>query len=104
MATAIIWSSPLKWRYALLSVINVRRLPVPAVLIVVVSAVIFLFIFFGAWAVSADASSTGRGFSLGYGAIGTTSASNSAQTLNGDRTDASDSWWGNGLLKACPFH
>jgi hypothetical protein len=69
---------------------------------VVVSVVIALFIFFGAWAVSVDASSTGREFSLGFGA--TASTGDPAQTLDGDHTDASDSWWGNGLLKACPFH
>ena len=70
----------------------------------VVAALVALFIFFGAWAVSVDASSTGREFSLGFGATATTSAGDPAQTLNEAGSDASDSWWGNGLLKACPFH
>ena len=77
---------------------------------VVVSAVIFLIIFFGAWAVSADADDRGRALSFGF-ASGTTATNpttiNSPQAVlaEGEPGDnASDSWWGGAFLKACPFH
>ena len=87
-----------------------RRLPIPISFFVVVSAVIFLIIFFGAWAVSADAGDRGRAFSLGFvsGATATNAtAINASQASLGEGEDGdntSDSWWGGAFLKACPFH
>ena len=70
---------------------------------VVVASVIFLIIFFGAWAVSADASEGGRSFSFGFVSGNTTSAT-APNSADGDHTNAEDSWWGGAFLKACPFH
>lgn len=87
-----------------------RRIPIPITFFVVVAPVIFLIIFFGAWAVSADVSDRSR--SLSFGFVAGTTATN-ATTLNAAQTgsvegdhgeDAGDSWWGSAFLKACPFH
>lgn len=84
---------------------------IPVSFLIVVLATILLTIFFGAWAVSADASAQGRDFSFGLGA-----ASPSLSGLNDDGSpgssvpagqedaDLADEWWGQALLKACPFH
>lgn len=83
-----------------------RRIPIPATFLVVVSAVVFLIIFFGAWAVSADSGAGGRSLSFAFvsGANATNAtAINSSQ--DGDHSEAAgDSWWGSAFLKACPFH
>ena len=87
-----------------------RRLPIPITFFVVVSAVIFLIIFFGAWAVAADAGDRGRALSFGFvsGATATNATViNSSQASLGESgpgDNASDSWWGSAFLKACPFH
>ncbi len=83
-----------------------RRIPIPVTFFVVVSAVIFLIIFFGAWAVSADTGAGGRTLSFGF--VSGTTATN-ATALNsgqegGHGEAAGDSWWGGAFLKACPFH
>ena len=86
---------------------TVKRLPVPATFLVVVSAVIFLIIFFGAWAVSADADGGERKLTFGFagGATATsatTVGSSEATTLSSlDQSAAEDSWWGGAFLKAC---
>ena len=81
-----------------------RRLPIPITFLVVMSAVIFLIIFFGAWAVSADVGDRDRALSFGFGGIGapSTQALNSADASASEND--SDSWWENAFLKACPFH
>jgi len=77
---------------------------------VVISAVIFLIIFFGAWAVSADAGDRSRALSFGFvsGSTATNAtAINSSQAGLGQSDtgdNAIDSWWGGAFLKACPFH
>ncbi len=86
-----------------------KRLPVPVTFIAVVSAVIFLIIFFGAWAVSADADGQDRKLTFGFaGGATATSANVSSSDEPGNRSldqeDAGDSWWGGAFLKACPFH
>ena len=87
-----------------------KRLPVPATFLVVVSAVIFLIIFFGAWAASADSAGGERKLSIGFaGSAAATSATtigSSETTSQGslDQSAGGDSWWGNAFLKACPFH
>ena len=92
------------------------RLPIPATFLVVVSVIVFLIIFFGAWAVSADVSDRNRALSFGFasgGAAPNTQALDSAQAKAGQSgtTDGGgasegdgDSWWGTAFLKACPFH
>ena len=82
---------------------------------VVVATTVALIIFFGAWAVSASE----EGRELNFGFAGTT-LENSGTNTSGDGQEsqaafgsapigetsggASDSWWGQGFLKACPLH
>ena len=74
--------------------------------------VLALIIFFGAWAVSAD---VGDQRTLAFGLPGTTptlsGANLQAQDSGVYQTDqigaqstASDTWWGNAFLSACPLH
>ena len=86
----------------------------PAIFIIVVSGVVFLMIFFGAWAISVDAADQGR--ELTFGAV----ASGAALQLSSDDypqpgkagglaavepgDSKADTWWGDALLLACPFH
>ena len=90
-----------------------RRLPVPVSFAIVVAGLIALFIFFGAWAVSADASSRERDLSFAVGNAGSgfgvnpVPSESSAGAVSGDAADAgtsADSWWGRTLLVACPLH
>ena len=83
--------------------LTARRLPIPMTFIVVVASVIFMIIFFGAWAVSADASEGGRSLSFGFVSGNTTSAT-ALNSADGDHGNPEDSWWGGAFLKACPFH
>ncbi|MDA1127090.1 MAG: hypothetical protein O2913_00105 [Chloroflexi bacterium] len=93
-----------------------RRLPVPLMFVGVLVVVFALIIFFGAWAVSAD---VGNQRTLAFGLPGTTPSisgsnlQNNQQTGNGEsfqiaRLDeqslASDTWWGQAFLSACPLH
>ncbi len=92
------------------------RLPVPATFLVVVAGIVFLIIFFGAWAVAADVSDRDRALAFGFasgGAAPKTQAVESAQAKAGqsgtaDAAGASegdgDGWWSTAFLKACPFH
>jgi hypothetical protein len=85
------------------------------VFLVVITVTVGLVIFFGAWAVSA--SEDGR--ELNFGFAGTTLDDSSVKTSEGGQQaqaafgavpigespeGASDSWWGQGFLKACPLH
>ena len=92
-----------------------RRSPIPLTFFVVVAATIFLIVFFGAWAVSADASDREKTLSFGFvggsGVLDSNAPSSSqlndleAPSLEeGNIDDAGDSWWGSAFLKACPFH
>ncbi len=74
--------------------------------------ILALIIFFGAWAVSADADNQRT---LAFGLPGTTpslSGSNIQEANTGpyqvDRLDgqdvAADTWWGQAFLRACPLH
>ena len=72
--------------------------------LVVVTAVIFLIIFFGAWAVSADGSERDRSLSFGFGGVTTPSAEALNSSDARGTEDDSDSWWEGAFLKACPFH
>ncbi len=90
-------------------------MPAPFIFVVVVTATVALIIFFGAWAVSADA----EGRELTFGLPGTTlEESDIANTEGGGQARAAfgvtpigetsagpaDTWWGQGFLKACPLH
>jgi hypothetical protein len=90
---------------------EVKCFSVPATFLVVVAATVFLIIFFGAWAVSADVEEHDRKLAFGFANRG---ASADASTLNdapngpasgkaGEDT-AGDTWWGKAFLTACPLH
>ena len=91
-----------------------RRMPIPLTFFIVVIATIFLIIFFGAWAVSAD--SAGREKTLAFGFVGGSSLNPDTSSISelsgleasaqevGNSGGEGDSWWEKGFLKACPFH
>ncbi len=91
----------------------VRRTPIPLSFAIVVAGLIALFIFFGAWAVSADAAEHDRELSFALGNTGASFGVNplpsetndqvAAKTATGDGSTA-DTWWGSTLLIACPLH
>ena len=83
--------------------------------IVVVSATIFLIIFFGAWAASASAGDRDRTLTFGFASNTTNldaTAPKSSQGLSdgggtpddGSGQDEGDSWWQKVFIKACPLH
>ena len=94
-------------------------MPAPFVFVAVIVVTVALIIFFGAWAVASDA----EGRELTFGLTGTTlEDSDTANTEGGAPSTssgraafgvapigetsggASDTWWGQGFLKACPLH
>jgi hypothetical protein len=88
-----------------------RRIPVPLTFSVVLTVVIALIIFFGAWAVSADVGQRTLAFGL-PGTTPTLSGANLQETDSGpyqiarlgDHEAAGDTWWGSAFLRACPLH
>ena len=93
----------------------IRNMPAPFVFVTVIVVTTVLIIFFGAWAVAADA----EGRELTFGLTGV--AQEGSSTVNsegGEQAQAafgvseigetagapSESWWGKGFLKACPLH
>ena len=87
---------------------------IPLSFVIVVVATIILTIFFGAWAVSADADARERSLAFVIGGAGPAldapdSSSGSEAKLRGadepgDGGSNADSWWGKSFLKACPLH
>jgi hypothetical protein len=81
---------------------------------VVVAATVFLIIFFGAWAVSADAGGPSRKLSFGIAGANPGLAANTAGTYQENAparfgedessTGENSGWWGKAFLKACPLH
>ena len=90
-----------------------RRTPVPVSFAIVVAGLVALFIFFGAWAVSADAADHDRELSFALGNSGASFGVNplaseiedggTAKTTT-DGESSADTWWGSTLLVACPLH
>lgn len=89
-------------------------MPAPFVFLLVAGVTIALIIFFGAWAVAAEAE--GRELSFGFGGS-TLDEPNATDPEGGDQaraafgvapigetSGAADTWWGQGFLKACPLH
>lgn len=85
----------------------------PVAFVVVVTMTIILTIFFGAWAVSADVEDRDRSLAFGIAAGGSSfgglegvgSRENATgNSINEDGEEIEDAWWGQALLKACPFH
>ena len=87
---------------------SAKRLPVPITFLVVVAATIFLIIFFGAWAASADtgdrdAGALTFGFASNDPSLDPTALNSSV--VDGDEGDADNGdWWKTAFLKACPLH
>ena len=105
--TETTWSSPMRLRYA-----KVKAIPLPVSFLLVLAMTIALMIFFGAWAVSADVAERDRVFAFAVPGATSTLISDANATgplaLGESRTaeanHAADTWWGNGLLRACPLH
>ena len=91
-----------------------RSWPVPVPFLAVAALTVALFIFFGAWAVSADVEERDRVFSFGFPVVGAelsrpTSEGYSAYATGSlDQSSAgeslADTWWGKSLTRACPLH
>ena len=90
-------------------------MPAPFVFVAVIVVTVALIIFFGAWAVASDAE--GRELVFGFSSStledseGGGPATGSGQAVFGvsaigESSDEalSDTWWGQGFLKACPLH
>ena len=92
-----------------------RWLPVPLTFILVLAITFFLIVFFGAWAVSADAAGRSETIYSGFAGSGSglnanTPSASQLSTLegagpeDGGSAGTEDRWWAKGFLKACPFH
>ena len=91
-----------------------RRMPAPALAMLVSAVTIALFIFFGAWAVSANVEERDRAFSFAYPVTATNLPANTSNNLQAANQGGSalqtadsnlaDTWWGKSLIKACPLH
>ena len=88
---------------------KIKGLPITFLIVSVVT--VLVTIFFGAWAVSADAQTGNANFGALTGAPNLGSANDGASTQNGEgasggqeNESAADAWYGKALLKACPFH
>ena len=93
-------------------------MPIPISFAVAVVMTLALFIFFGAWAVSADAEGYQRTFSFAVAGPGaallaesgadtpgsTINGTNRAQAGAGQPGNNADTWWGRSFLAACPLH
>ena len=86
-------------------------MPVPLSFVLVMAGTVALLIFFGAWAVSADADSRERGLSFAIAGTGPGSGILNPETVQGqevgqpaDIEGYADAWWGKALIRACPLH
>jgi len=90
----------------------VKAVPLPISFLLVLAMTIALMIFFGAWAVSADVTERDRVFAFavpgGASSLIADADSTGQLALGNSRTiegnHAAGTWWGNGLLRACPLH
>ena len=89
-----------------------KAVPLPLSFLLVLALTIALMIFFGAWAVSADVTERDRVFAFavpgGASSLIADADSTGQLALGDSRTiegnHAAGTWWGNGLLRACPLH
>ncbi len=86
-------------------------MPVPLSFVLVMAGTVALLIFFGAWAVSADADSRERGLSFAIAGTGSGSGILNPETVQGEEVGQpgdiggyADAWWGKALIRACPLH
>jgi hypothetical protein len=90
---------------------GIKRFPVPATFLAVVTATVLLIIFFGAWAVSADVEGQDRELSFGFANGGASTDASALSTAQNSPTpgeagagSTGDTWWGKAFLTACPLH
>ena len=96
----------------MMGISRMKRVPLPVSFMIVMSMLIALFIFFGAWAVTVDAANhdrqlsfeVGNGISLGVNPLPVLPNTQPSGALVGDDESAADTWWGSSLLLACPLH
>ena len=98
--------------------LTAKGIPIPISFAIAVVMTLALFIFFGAWAVSADSEAYQRTLSfavVGPGAAllaesdagtpgSTISGTNRAQAGANQPGNNADTWWGKSFLRACPLH
>ena len=99
---------------AVMYLLDRRIRGIPVTFLVVLLLTVLLSIFFGAWAVSADVETQERRLGLGLGAIDPTPAAQrpgppqrgrrGTPPARKDGRTLADEWWGDALLKVCPFH
>ena len=95
-----------------MGMLKINRLPLPVSFMIVLSMLIVLFIFFGAWAVTVDAANhdrelsfaIGNSVSLGVNPLPAQPNPRAAPTRGETNQSAADTWWGSSLLLACPLH
>ena len=95
-----------------MGMLKINRLPLPVSFMIVLSMLIVLFIFFGAWAVTVDAANhdrelsfaIGNNVSLGVNPLPVLQNIQSASAQVEESQSAADTWWGSSLLLACPLH
>ncbi|MCH8062035.1 MAG: hypothetical protein IH861_05990 [Chloroflexi bacterium] len=95
-----------------MGMLKMNRVPLPVSFMIVVSMVVALFIFFGAWAVTVDAANNerelsfaiGSNVSLGVNPLPAQPNTRTAVTKGEAGQSAADTWWGSSLLLACPLH
>jgi hypothetical protein len=91
-----------------------KGIPIPISFAVMLAAIVALVIFFGAWAVSADAAQRERSLSfivasssnnLGVSPVNPSLPPYPRTAAQGDEVGSkADAWWGKALLTACPLH
>lgn len=98
--------------------LTAKGMPIPISFTIAVIMTLALFIFFGAWVVSADAEGYQRTLSFAVAGPGanlladskggtpgvTITSTNPGQTAANQEGSNADTWWGKSFLKACPLH
>ena len=96
----------------MIGMLKMNRVPLPVSFMVVVTMLVALFIFFGAWAVTVDAANNGRelsfeignSVSLGVNPLPAQPNAQAPEIIGEGGQSAADTWWGSSLLLACPLH
>ena len=94
-----------------MGMLNLKKVPLPVSFMVVMTMLIGLFVFFGAWAVTVDAANhdrqlsfaIGNNLSLGVNPLPVPSDQRAIAQVE-ESQSAADTWWGSSLLFACPLH
>ena len=95
-----------------MGMLNLKKVPLPVSFMVVMTMLIGLFVFFGAWAVTVDAANhdrqlsfaIGSNLSLGVNPLPVPPNNQSTIAQVEESRSAADTWWGSSLLFACPLH